>query len=556
TFISFVIDGVDDSSVKPAKFNLSYSDWGGYVPTVVTKSDTLPNGLSIRFPLTETAVSVDQRGVSRLPETCMGAYELGCVNDTTFTTDTIYVGDKILGQTFTKVGVHDSIFETLKSSLDCDSVVMHRVVVKPDPKTFNYYVKMDKEGRGDGSDWDNAMDSTDFATYLPLAPDGATFYVAAGTYKPVYGVNLNVPSKTSDLCYAINSSVTIRGGYPADAKGKDVPSEPKKYETIFDGDVNRDDVVDETLDKDGYPILERTKGEDNVKEMFLSLKQDDQNLTFDGIVVKNVTWEAINIVYSHKDVTLSNDSFVYNNIVFQMPSEDCSLNVSYTSFSKNTGRSIFVPSNTGFGVKNIKLNYVNFYSNIGDMLYTTRSAENMGSVDISNVIAKNNKGQFYIQRHHVNISNSIIEKCANLNSIFNIIGMGKDDYYNGIVNVSNSKFIANNGGYIFDVQIANTFNVDSCIFNGNKCEGRYLLNFYSGPEANDEYFIIKNSQFISNSTGGFVTSTQDSVYISNNEIANNKSFSSNFLYSYCELSNNKVHDNESIDFYFVSASGV
>ena len=95
---------------------------------------------------------------------------------------------------------------------------------------------MKKEGDGDGRDWDNAMDSTDFAAYLALSPEGATFHVAEGTYKPKYDVNLSVPSDLSNLCYTINSDVTIRGGYPADATGKDVPSEPGKYKTIFSGE--------------------------------------------------------------------------------------------------------------------------------------------------------------------------------------------------------------------------------------------------------------------------------------------------------------------------------
>ncbi|MBQ8019924.1 MAG: right-handed parallel beta-helix repeat-containing protein, partial [Paludibacteraceae bacterium] len=120
---------------------------GAETRTVALLEETLSDGTPIRFPRLKNVLT-DQRGVSRLEKTCMGAYEIGCGSDTTFSTDTINVGTKIYGQTFTKVGVHDSIFETLKDARGCDSVVMYRVVVKPDPKTFNYYVKMDKEGRG------------------------------------------------------------------------------------------------------------------------------------------------------------------------------------------------------------------------------------------------------------------------------------------------------------------------------------------------------------------------------------------------------------------------
>ncbi|MBO4735274.1 MAG: right-handed parallel beta-helix repeat-containing protein, partial [Paludibacteraceae bacterium] len=233
-FADSVVDGVYNKTT--GTFVPTYSDWGGYVPTIVTKSDTLPDGRSIRFSLNETKVLTDQRGVSRLPKTCMGAYEVECGSaDTTFSVDTVQIGTKIYGQTFTKVGVHDSIFETLKSAADCDSIVMHKVIVTPDPKTLNYYVKMKKEGDGDGRDWDNAMDSVDFATYLPLAPDGATFYVAEGEYRPVYDYSLAETEYLSSRQYTVNSDVTIRGGYPSTAKGTNVESNPKKYKTIFDG---------------------------------------------------------------------------------------------------------------------------------------------------------------------------------------------------------------------------------------------------------------------------------------------------------------------------------
>lgn len=204
---------------------------GAETRTVALLEETLSDGTPIRFPRLKNVLA-DQRGVSRLEKTCMGAYEIGCGSDTTFSTDTINVGTKIYGQTFTKVGVHDSIFETLKDARGCDSVVMYRVVVKPDPKTFNYYVKMDKEGRGDGSDWDNAMDSTDFATYLPLAPDGATFYVAEGTYSPFV---------KNGRQFLVNNSVTIKGGYPNGIKKGDLEDPSLQNKTIFNGEIIEND---------------------------------------------------------------------------------------------------------------------------------------------------------------------------------------------------------------------------------------------------------------------------------------------------------------------------
>ena len=134
---------------------------GGFTPTVALKSDKLPGGTSIRFPLSETTVTTDQRGVARLEQTCMGAYELECTADTTRTTDTIVVGEKFLDKVYA-IGRHDSIFETIALPNGCDSVVMHTLIVKPDPKVLNYYVKTERWGAGDGSSWEDAMDGDDF----------------------------------------------------------------------------------------------------------------------------------------------------------------------------------------------------------------------------------------------------------------------------------------------------------------------------------------------------------------------------------------------------------
>jgi len=212
---------------------------------VKVKNDKLSDGTVIRLPLENTVVSVDEVGQKRLPMTCMGAYELKCIPDTTTSLDTIFVGETFLGEAYTNVGRHDSIFETLQDKEDCDSVVMHTLIVMPDPSVLNYYVKTERHGTGDGSSWENAMDGTDFATCLPLAPNGATFYVAEGTYKPVYGSDLTVPAKTKSLCYRVNSDVTIRGGYPADAE-TGAESEPDSYQTIFSGDILGDDALEET----------------------------------------------------------------------------------------------------------------------------------------------------------------------------------------------------------------------------------------------------------------------------------------------------------------------
>ena len=219
--------------------NLAYN--GGFTPTIALKSDKLSDEKSIRFPRLDDVLT-DQRGVSRMPMTCMGAYEIGCGSDTTFVVDSIRYGDKVCGWVFAQIGVHENFMENLKSADGCDSIVNHTVVVRPIVRN-DYYVKEGGSGSGNGRNWANAMDSTDFAAYLSLAPEGATFHVAAGTYKPKYGPGLKKTNDPKELCYEINSKVTIIGGYPADAKENEV-SEPDKYKTVFNGDVKHDNEVD------------------------------------------------------------------------------------------------------------------------------------------------------------------------------------------------------------------------------------------------------------------------------------------------------------------------
>ncbi len=111
-----------------------------YVPLLV---DVLADK-SIRFP---RVVGTDARGVERCELTCPGAYEIRncdepqCLPDTTIASpsDTIYAGQMFLGKTYAEVGRHDSIYEHLKDINGCDSVVMHTLIVLPDPSGVDSY---------------------------------------------------------------------------------------------------------------------------------------------------------------------------------------------------------------------------------------------------------------------------------------------------------------------------------------------------------------------------------------------------------------------------------
>lgn len=72
---STILEGetIDDVFVPTLAYN------GGFTPTVKLIADKLADKTSIRFPLEETSVTVDQRGVKRLDNTCPGSYEMECV---------------------------------------------------------------------------------------------------------------------------------------------------------------------------------------------------------------------------------------------------------------------------------------------------------------------------------------------------------------------------------------------------------------------------------------------------------------------------------------------
>ena len=90
----------------------------------------------------------------------------------------------------------------------------------------NYYVKTKREGKGDGSSWDNAMDGYDFASVLPLVSDGATFHVAEGEYNfsKLYPLEKSVSVN--------NKGVNIIGGYYKEPSNGDMPN-AIDYKTRF-----------------------------------------------------------------------------------------------------------------------------------------------------------------------------------------------------------------------------------------------------------------------------------------------------------------------------------
>ena len=239
----YLLDGKYSESDTIFTPNLAYN--GSSTRTVALLRDNLFDSISIRFPRLDT-VSKDQRGVSRLSQTCMGAYELGCGSDTTFSTSIVMAGSKFEdGKVYDKIGRYENVFVGYNSSLGCDSVVNYTLTVIPDSSVKELYVKTRGTGKADGSDWDNAMGSKDFAlVFENLQTEGVTFYVAAGVYHAVYNFE---GKETNDkyACWISQHGANIIGGYDSLATGNASTTTPNPtlYRTIFSGDFNGDDKV-------------------------------------------------------------------------------------------------------------------------------------------------------------------------------------------------------------------------------------------------------------------------------------------------------------------------
>ena len=241
TLYKGVFDGLYSDADAVFSPNLTYK--GAATRTVALLKDALPDGTSIRFPRLEK-ITKDQRGVSRLDNTCMGAYEIECSSDTIFTNRTIMAGGWFDGKEYDKMGRYDVVsYDT--TSYGCDSIVVYRLEVVPDSSIKEFYVKKQGTGKEDGSDWDNAIGEKDFAfVFKNLQTEGVTFYVAAGTYHAVYNRDGEETNDKTSL-WVSEHGANIYGGYSPKATGtaSTTKAYPDMYRTIFTGDINGDDRV-------------------------------------------------------------------------------------------------------------------------------------------------------------------------------------------------------------------------------------------------------------------------------------------------------------------------
>ena len=95
------------------------------------------------------------------------------------------------------------------------------------------FVTESGNGNKDGSNWENAMGSAEFYTWLTTASTNNTVFMAAGTYRTQTPNGYTVNNSTKGL--------TVYGGYPTDATGTSLTGRNiKTNRTILSGDQNGD----------------------------------------------------------------------------------------------------------------------------------------------------------------------------------------------------------------------------------------------------------------------------------------------------------------------------
>ncbi|MEE3483615.1 MAG: gliding motility-associated C-terminal domain-containing protein [Bacteroidales bacterium] len=238
---SIVSDATNTKVTSCSSFlSTELKDNGGYTPTLALKTDVLSMGKSLRFSLSETTVTSDQRYMKRSQKTCVGAYELDATEtvpvDRQVLPDTILACDvyPITGKSY-PVG-YNVVRETIKSVRGKDSLILkHPVYVLPDPAQKVYYVKQNGEGDKSGRSWDNAMNDSSFAyALLKLNRDDVTFHIAEGVYRPVYDTLGGFSEDRTEHSFYSVHNVTLIGGYSSAYPSK--PTDPSTYITTFSGD--------------------------------------------------------------------------------------------------------------------------------------------------------------------------------------------------------------------------------------------------------------------------------------------------------------------------------
>lgn len=346
---SIVSDATNTKVTSCSSFlSTELKDNGGYTPTLALKTDVLSMGKSLRFSLSETTVTSDQRYMKRSQKTCVGAYELDATEtvpvDRQVLPDTILACDvyPITGKSY-PVG-YNVVRETIKSVRGKDSLILkHPVYVLPDPAQKVYYVKQNGEGDKSGRSWDNAMNDSSFAyALLKLNRDDVTFHIAEGVYRPVYDTLGGFSEDRTEHSFYSVHNVTLIGGYSSAYPS--LPIDPSVYITTFSGDwlnnntcdtcPNRVDDVCRLLhlkpveygetkvygihfyyctgDRSGSQALLRLERNTSLLIEKCSFNYGDEGIgTYEGdLFIKDCSLHMANSQFSSKNISIENSSFV------------------------------------------------------------------------------------------------------------------------------------------------------------------------------------------------------------------------------------------------------
>jgi nitrous oxidase accessory protein NosD len=302
---------------------------------------------------------------------------------------------------------------------------------------YEYYVKEESTGTGDGSSWENAISNEHFARILPFVPDGVTFHIAAGTYYPMYEQHGAFSQSIINRTFAINSSVTLIGGYPADAQTGDA-SEPEKYKTLFDGKIE-EGTVNNLFDAD-------------LSSLKLSLK---------GLYLENTTSNAIEYASTSSELYLDNVSVSNSGGYAVYAQNTLVLEVENAAFYKNNG-----VINTNNSVGKTILNNVRMEENSGNLLVECRSE----SIEITQVVATNNDAQLlraYGEKLTITKSDFENNRCSNNHLI---ACYSSDSVIIRESTIRNNRSSAGSGGVYCSNSEANV-KIERTVFDGNQSSG-------------------------------------------------------------------------------------
>ncbi|MDR1730205.1 MAG: right-handed parallel beta-helix repeat-containing protein [Prevotellaceae bacterium] len=401
-----------------------------------------------------------------------------------------------------------------------------------------YYVKVNGDGNGDGSSWENAMSNETFAEYLPIVPDDVTFHIAAGTYRPVYDKDGKTAASASNNTFGIKSSVTLIGGYPATATTSNASFDPVANKTIFDGSIGEVEITNLIYaDNTSASIIVNLKGlyleNTTGNAIYFNTRNTSSELNLDEVTVANSQNYAI---YSTDPIFIKKSSFTENNGV---------INTGYSNVKITIRDSVRIYNNHGEYAVNgyaitldadllfAKDNTIsNSLIQAGDYTHTITNSEFENNTCL-------NSFAFLINLSGSHGSNLTMTDCKIINNATaRCIDVGR-----GSLTVKRTVF-DNIGEHLFNYM--GETNIDNCIFsrasgrNIISCEGGVISNcsFYNNTvssaliQGNRTAFAFTNNTFAENEGTTLLNagSATGSIFINNTIMGN--TFSENVLSVY------------------------